>query len=132
MTNIVILSGNIGQDPETNTYDRTHVTRFSMATSRPRYSNGEIVRDEDGRAEQDTEWHRVVAFNGLSKSLRKCVKGMKVLVVGRNKTNRWTDKDGAVHYTTEVVAERVEFLAWPKPKNENDDGSIVEDDDIPF
>jgi len=132
MTNIVILSGNVGQDPETSTYDRTQVTRFSMATSRPRYANGEIIRDKNGRAEQDTEWHRVTAFNGVSKSLRKCVKGMRVLVVGRNKTNRWTDKDGAVHYTTEVIAEKVEFLSWPKPKNENDDGNFIEDDEIPF
>mgnify|MGYP001048317085 FL=1 len=132
MTNIVILSGNVGQDPETNTYDRTQVTRFSMATSRPRYSDGEIVRDKDGRAEQETEWHRVVAFNGLAKSLRKCVKGMRVLVVGRNKTTKWTDKDGATHYTTEVVAERIEFLSWPKPKGENDEGSFNGDDDIPF
>ena len=47
MQNIVILAGNIGQDPETrSTQGGTRITHFTLATSRPRYSEGKVVRDE--------------------------------------------------------------------------------------
>ncbi len=132
MTNIVILNGNLGADPEIrNTGNGNRVANFSLATSRPRYADGNIVRDENGRAEQDTEWHRVVAFNGQAKSAEKCVKGMKVLVIGRNKTQKWTDKDGVTRYTTEVIAEKIEFQAWPKRSNDGG-GANDPDDEIPF
>lgn len=131
MTNIVILSGNLGADPEIrNTGNGNRVANFSLATSRPRYADGHIVRDGQGRAEQDTEWHRVVAFNGNARSAEKCVKGMKVLVIGRNKTNKWKDKDGNDRYTTEVIADRIEFQSWPKRETEG--GANDPDDEIPF
>ena len=125
--NKVILVGRVGKDPEVrHSQDGKAIVNLSLATL-------ESWRDKaTGERKEKTEWHRVTAFNGVAKSLRKCVKGMRVLVEGRNKTTRRTAKDGAVHYTTEVIAERVTFLSWPKPKNENDDGKFIEDDEIPF
>lgn len=44
MQNIVILAGNIGQDPETiTTQGGTRITRFTLATSRPRYADGKVL-----------------------------------------------------------------------------------------
>lgn len=64
MQNIVILAGNIGQDPETrSTQGGTSITHFTLATSRPRYSEGKVVRDDNGYRVQDTEWHRITAFH---------------------------------------------------------------------
>ena len=85
MQNIVILAGNIGQDPEARTTQGgTRITHFTLATSRPRYSEGKVVRDAKGYRVQDTEWHRITAFNGLGKTIMEhCGKGMKVLVRGR-------------------------------------------------
>ncbi|GAA5665657.1 MULTISPECIES: single-stranded DNA-binding protein [Hyphomicrobiales] len=132
MFNQVTLIGNLGADPEIrNTNGGGKVANFSVATSRPRYSDGKIVRNERGYAEQETEWHRVVAFNGQAKSAEKCVKGMMVLIIGRNRTNKWQDRDGKDRYTTEVVAESIRFLAWPKREDE-DPAPDVLDDDIPF
>lgn len=49
MQNIVILAGNIGQKPETRTTQGgTNITNFSLATSRPRISEGRVLRDENG------------------------------------------------------------------------------------
>ena len=49
MQNIVILAGNIGQTPETRTTQGgTSITTLTLATSRPRYSEGRVVRDENG------------------------------------------------------------------------------------
>jgi len=72
MQNIVILAGNIGQDPESRTTQGgTTITHFTLATSRPRYSEGKVLRDEKGYRVQDTEWHRVTAFNGLGKTIQE-------------------------------------------------------------
>jgi single-strand DNA-binding protein len=47
MQNIVILAGNIGQDPETrSTTGGTKITHLTIATSRPRYAEGKPVRDD--------------------------------------------------------------------------------------
>ena len=68
MQNIVILAGNIGQTPEVRTTQGgTKITNFSLATSRPRLSEGRVLRDENGYRVMDTEWHRITCFNGLGK-----------------------------------------------------------------
>ncbi|GAB1584144.1 single-stranded DNA-binding protein [Phyllobacterium phragmitis] len=133
MQNIVILAGNIGQAPETRiTQGGTSITHFTLATSRPRYSEGRVVRDENGYRVQDTEWHRITAFNGLGKTVQQyCEKGMKVLVRGRIHYTKWTDRDGVDRYSTEIIAETVDFLSRATPA-EKEDGQFVDDSDIPF
>jgi single-strand DNA-binding protein len=133
MQNTVILAGNIGQDPETRaTTGGTKITHFTLATSRPRYSEGRVVRDENGHRVQDTEWHRITAFNGLGKTIQDhCEKGMKVLVRGRIHYTKWTDQQGVDRYGCEIIAETVDFLSRAK-QTENGDGEREIDDDIPF
>ena len=133
MQNIVILAGNIGQHPETRTTQGgTRIAHFTLATSRPRYSEGKVVRDKDGYRVQDTEWHRITAFNGLGKTIEEhCEKGMKVLVRGRIHYTKWTDQQGNDRYGCEIIAETVDFLSRAK-QTENDDGKFIDDDDIPF
>ena len=96
MQNIVILAGNIGQKPEVrSTQSGTKITNFTLATSRPRLSEGRVMRDENGYRVMDTEWHRITCFNGLGKTVAEhCEKGMKVLVHGRIHYTKWTDATG--------------------------------------
>ena len=133
MQNIVILAGNIGQDPEARTTQGgTSITHFTLATSRPRYSEGKVVRDENGYRVQDTEWHRITCFNGLGKTIQEhCKQGMKVLVRGRIHYTKWTDQQGVDRYGCEIIAETVDFLSRAK-QTENHDGKFIDDDDIPF
>ena len=133
MQNIVILAGNIGQDPETrSTQGGTRITHFTLATSRPRYSEGKVVRDEKGYRVQDTEWHRITAFNGLGKTIQDyCEKGMKVLVRGRIHYTKWKDQEGNDRYGSEIIAETVDFLSRAQ-QSENGAGQRDLDDDIPF
>ena len=132
-SDIVILAVNIGQAPETiTTQGGTSITRFTMATSRPRYSEGRVLRDENGYRVQDTEWHRITCFNGLGKTVQQhCDKGMKVLVRGRIHYTKWTDAAGVDRYGCEIIAETVDFLSRAK-QTQNDDGKFIDDDDIPF
>ena len=133
MQNIVILAGNIGQAPETRTTNGgASITHFTLATSRPRYSEGRVIRDENGSRVQDTEWHRITAFNGLGKTIQQhCEKGMKVLVRGRIHYTKWTDQQGVDRYGCEIIAETVDFLSRAK-QAQNDGDNTVDDDDIPF
>lgn len=132
MFNQVTLVGHIGANPEIrNTSNGNKVANFSLATSRPRYSDGKIVRNERGYAEQDTEWHRIKCFNGLAETVQKhCVKGMKVAVRGRIHYTRWTDNDEIERFSSEIIADAIDFLAWPKRDGA---GNQTEDtDEIPF
>ena len=134
MQNIVILAGNIGQDPETRTTTGgTKITHLTLATSRPRYADGKPVKDDKGNRVQDTEWHRITCFNGLGTTVEKyCTKGMKLLVRGRIHYTKWTDKDGVDRYGCEIIAETVDFLSRAKQAASATGGEQEVDDEIPF
>lgn len=134
MTNIVLLAGNIGNDPESaTTFGGTTITTFSLATSRPRRVDGKVVKDATtGYAEQDTEWHRIKCFNGRAETVKKhCVKGMRVAVKGRIHYTKWTDNEGVERYGTEILADEVDFMAWPKQRGASSNQPET-DDEIPF
>lgn len=134
MQNIVILAGNIGKHIEARTTQGgTDITQFTLATSRPRYSEGRVVRDKNGYRVEETEWHRVTCFNGLGKTVRDyCETGMKVLVRGRIHYTKWTDGDGIDRYGCEIIAETVSFLSRAKQAEDGDGEYIDKDDEIPF
>ena len=98
--NKVILVGNLGKDPEVRRMTSGDpVVNLSVATS-------ESWRDKaSGERKEKTEWHRVVIFNkNLADVAEKYLrKGSKVYVEGQLQTRKWTDKDGAEKYSTEVV-----------------------------
>ena len=104
MTNIVVIVGNVGQDPTTRATQGGNVTSISVATERRWNTTG-------GEARKETEWHKVTCFNGLGTNVGKYVrKGSKVSVQGRLHYTKWTDKDGAERYGVEIIAETVDFL----------------------
>jgi single-strand DNA-binding protein len=98
--NKVILVGNLGKDPEVRRMQSGDpVVNLSLATS-------ETWRDKSsGERKEKTEWHRVVIFNkNLAEVAEKYLrKGAKVYVEGSLQTRKWTDKDGAEKYSTEIV-----------------------------
>src|SRR6478609_11727816 len=98
--NKVILVGNLGKDPEVRRMTSGEpVVNLSVATS-------ESWRDKaSGERKEKTEWHRVVIFNkNLADVAEKYLrKGAKVYLEGSLQTRKWTDKDGAEKYSTEVV-----------------------------
>jgi single-strand DNA-binding protein len=98
--NKVILIGNLGRDPEIRaTQDGREIANLAIATS-------ESWKDRNtGERKEKTEWHRVVIFNdGLVNVAKNYLhKGSKVYIEGQLQTRKWTDKDGAEKYSTEVV-----------------------------
>ena len=87
--NSVVLIGRLTRDPELRyTTSQMAVATFSLAIDRP-------VR---AGKERETDFPRVT--------------GRMAAVQGRLQTGSYTNKDGATVYTTDVVADRVEFLEW--------------------
>lgn len=101
--NKVMLIGNLGKDPEVRRMSSGEpVVNLSVATS-------ESWRDKSsGERKERTEWHRVVIFNeNLAKVAEQYLKkGAKVYLEGALQTRKWTDKDGAEKYSTEIVLQR--------------------------
>ena len=140
--NKVILIGNLGNDPEVRyTPSGDAVANFSIATS-------EEWKDKTtGEKKERTEWHRIVAWRRLGEICGEYLsKGRQVYVEGRIQTNAWEDKEGNKRYTTEILANTVQFLGGrdsagpgrsdsppvPEFPGTPATGSGSGDDDIPF
>lgn len=103
--NKVILVGRLGGDPEVKSVGQgSMVARFNVATS-------ENWTDKNGQRQERTEWHRIVVWGKLADICGKHLsKGRQVYVEGRLQTRQWDDQQGQKRYTTEVVANTVQFL----------------------
>ena len=104
--NKVIVVGNLGRDPEIryNPNGGAWCT-VSIATSRS-------WKDKtSGEKVEETEWHRVVFNDKLAEIAGEYLKkGRSVYVEGRLKTRKWTDKDGAEKFSTEIIATDMQML----------------------
>lgn len=103
--NKVILIGRLGGDPEVRyTSNGGAVANFNIATN-------EAWTDKSGQKQEKTEWHRIVAFGKLGELCGQYLsKGRQSYVEGRLQTREWIDKEGQKRYTTEIVAQTVQFL----------------------
>ena len=120
--NKVIISGNLGADPELrNTNNGTAVCKLSVATS---------WKGKDGK--EDTQWHNVIVRGKQGESCKEFLtKGSKVLVEGRIQSRKYEDKNKQEKYITEIIAQGVEFLS-PKSNGTGETNPVVGSDDIPF
>lgn len=103
--NKVIIVGRLGTDPEVKSVGQgSTVARFNVATS-------ENWVDKSGQKQERTEWHRIVVWGKLAEICGKHLsKGRQIYVEGRLQTRNWEDQQGQKRYTTEIVANTVQFL----------------------
>lgn len=139
--NSVVLIGRLTRDPEVRYTAGTQmaVCTFTVAIDRPVRAGGE----------KQTDFPRVTVFGKQAENCERFLaKGRLVGVQGRIQTGSYTNKDGATVYTTDVVADRVEFLEWgDRPSgqgsssgqqyraqevDEAPEGFAAIDEDIPF
>lgn len=103
--NKVILIGNLGQNPE---------VRFSpsgQAVCNLNIATNESWTDKNGQKQEKTEWHRLVVFGKLAELCGQYLtKGRQIYTEGKLQTRQWQDKDGQTRYTTEIVAQTIQFL----------------------
>ena len=103
--NRVIVLGNTGRDPEVRYMPNgTAVVNVSIATTR-------YWKDKAGDKMEETEWHRITAYDRIAEIIGEYVKkGDPLFVEGRLKTRKWEGKDGKDNYTTEIIAENIQLL----------------------
>lgn len=93
-----MLIGNLTRDPELRyTPSGTAVCSLGIATNR-------AWTTESGEKKEETEFHRVVAWNKLAELCSQLLaKGKKVFVEGRLQTRSWQSQDGTQKTSTEIV-----------------------------
>jgi single-strand DNA-binding protein len=135
--NKVILIGNLGADPELRyTPAGRAVVNFRIATTRH-------WNTREGERREETEWHRIVAWDKLAEICGEYLKkGMPVYVEGRIQTRSWEDQGGVKRYTTEIVATDMRMLssrhegesagAASGPPPDDLPSTFEADDDLPF
>jgi single-strand DNA-binding protein len=108
--NKAMLIGNLTRDPELRyTPTGAAVCTIGLATNRS-------WTTESGEKKEETEFHRVVAWNKLAELCSQLlVKGRKIYVEGRLRTNSWQAADGSTRSTTEVVIEDMIILDSKRP-----------------
>lgn len=103
--NSVELIGRLTRDPEVRYTSGSNmaVATFSIAIDRPQ---------RDGE-EKQTDFPRITVFGRQAETCEKYLKkGRMVAIQGRIQTGSYTNRNGDTVYTTDVVANRVEFIDW--------------------
>lgn len=105
--NRVILMGRLTRDPDVRFSQSADgsmaVARFTLAVDRRRTRNA-------GADQQNADFISCVAFGKLGEFAEKYLhQGTKVVLQGRIQTGSYTNKDGVRVYTTDVVADDIEF-----------------------
>ena len=103
--NKVMIIGRLGRDPELRyTQSGAPVCSLNVATD-------ESYMDRDGNKVERTEWHRISVFQRAAENCANFLaKGSLVFVEGSLQTRKWQDQQGQDRYTTEIKAQRVQFL----------------------
>ena len=129
--NNVNLIGRLTKDPEVAYTSGTQmaVAKFNLAIDRPVKAGNE----------RHTDFPRVTVFGKQAENCEKFIKkGSLVGIQGRLQTGSYQNKGGDTVYTTDVIADRVEFLSWNNNGNNNapvDEAPVgfqEIDEDIPF
>lgn len=110
--NKVVLIGNLTKDPELQTTTSgVSVCRFTLAVTR-RFSNS--------NGEREADFINITVWRSLADTCHNYLKkGSKCAVVGRIQTSSYDAQDGSKRYTTDVVADEVEFIST---RNNGDEG----------
>ncbi len=105
MLNKAMIIGRIGQDPELR-YGQSGTPFLNLGVA-----TDETFTDRDGNRQEKTEWHRVVVYDRMAQNCATYLrKGSLVYVEGSLRTRKWQDNQGQERQTTEIRAQRVQFL----------------------
>lgn len=129
--NLVTLFGNLTRNPDVKyTSQQMCVARFSIALNRGKDKNGQ---------DKGADYPNIVCFGKTAEIAEKYLqKGSKICITGRLHTDSY-EKDGAKVYTTDVIADKIEFMFRNESKfSESHSEEQIEgfqrltDEDIPF
>lgn len=134
--NSVQLVGRFTKDPELRygADNKIAVARFNLAVDR---------RFKNEKDNQNADFISCIAFNKTAEFVNKYfAKGQRIGLTGRIQTGSYKNKDNQTVYTTDVIAEQVEFVESKSDSmgyagNSDSDDFLrvpdnVEDEGLPF
>jgi single-strand DNA-binding protein len=119
--NVITILGNVGQDPKIiDTKSGNKMATFSVATTR-RWKN------DDGQQQEETQWHRCLAFDNLAKIVEQYItKGKPVHITGEMRYGKYENDEGNMVNTADI---RVRDLVLLGSKN---DSTTESEESVPF
>lgn len=113
MMNKIILLGRLTSAPEIKTTSNEKlVGKFVLAVPRKYIKDGE---------ERKVDFINIVSFGKIAEFVSKFFqKGQQVLVTGRLEINQYDDENGERKYSSQVIAEELDFADSKKEKEDND------------
>ncbi len=114
--NSVVLIGNLTRDPEVRytAETQTAVCTFTLAINRGK--------------DKGADFPKITIFGKQAENCERFLeKGRKVAVQGKINTGSYKNKDGATVYTTDVIANNVEFLEWKDNGDKSNESQLPEE-----
>lgn len=142
--NKIILLGRLTKNPEIrfSQKNQNKIANFTLAVNRKYVAPGE---------ERQADFINIVTYSKLAEFAEKYLKqGLQICVSGRLQIRTYDDNNGQKRYTTEVIAEEIDFADSPKKADESilwsnssnnsnqtitntdDDVIMGDNDDLPF
>lgn len=135
--NHIVLIGNLVRDCELRYANSgTAISTFTLAVSR---------KFKNSQGERETDFIQVKCFKQLAELCANALqKGNKAAVSGSLQISSYTDKEGNKKYSTDVIADEVQFLSPKNNEQQNSDSTtehppvkpygheVSLDEDIPF
>lgn len=145
--NSVVLIGRLARDPELRFVPGSGqaVANFTMAIDKGLSKEKKAAFEAEGRPTAD--FIRIVVWGKQAENCSQYLaKGKMVAIQGSIQTSSYKNNAGETRYTTEVLANRVEFIEWGeyKPSKSGDDDfsfgtgnfedfqQLEDDDDVLF
>lgn len=121
MHNMVYLIGRLTEDPSLKTLeDEREMLTINLAVQRS-YKNEDAV--------YETDYLRCVLWNALaSHTCEYCKKGDLVGIKGRIQSRSYEDEEGNIKYITEIIVDRISFLASAQKNRDSREPTIIDDE----
>lgn len=126
--NVVILAGRLTAQPELKeTAAQTTVTNFTVAVNQG-------YRDGNGDWKSKTVFADITAWGKLAEYATSLEKGSPVIIQGALQSNNWTDPEGNMRKSFQVVAQKISPLEKKNGKKQEEEipDSEETDSELPF
>ena len=130
--NNVILIGRLIKDVELRYTQSSNATyaRFTIAVDKG--MSKEKKQELEAKGQQTADFINIVVWGKQAENCQRYLqKGRNVAIQGRIQSGSYTAQDGTKKYTTEVWAERVQFIDWGE-KKENHTQPFGQFDELPY
>ena len=118
--NNVVLIGRLTRDPELRYTAQTSNAMCTFTLAVDRNMSKDKRQEAEAKGQPTADFIRIVAWGKTAELCGNYLqKGLQTAVQGRIQTGSYTNKEGQRVYTTDVVADRVNFIEWPDTPRQN-------------